>query len=276
MLKKAFKCLGRRASSGIITISVVVVGLSLVVAGYGKFFQSDAELPEGISDGGCTRIPLTTHKEMFAAIERNSKIELTHPVSVHVASERYVIPWGYFRGRPPAELVDCDLTRKALSLQYWVPSLDFPEADMTYNAVTDSPAEKRHPQRGPDETVVQAVVTPYGDAFRDRRARAGFTMSLRKLAVDAPGVVEENGLWRTTVPESSLQTIYWFRSGSHEDLVIECHLVFERCGGHLDFKGQGLQARLTLNRGAVFQHAAIVDGLRTLLNRWQVDAMSIR
>lgn len=255
--------------------AIVVVGLLVAVAGYGNVFQSAPQLPEGISDGGCTRIPVATHKEMFAAISRNSKIALTHPVSVRLASERYVIPWGHFRGRPPAELVDCDLTRKSLSVQYWVPSLDSPEADMTYNGVTDSPAEKRH-SRGPDESVVQAVVTRYGEGFRDRRARAGFMMELRKLAVDAPGVVEENGLWQTTVPEDSLKTLYWFRSGKNEDLVIECHLVFERCGGYLDFKGTGLQARLAFNRAAVSQHVVIVDGLRSLLNNWRVDASAAR
>ncbi|NTF46140.1 hypothetical protein [Rhizobium rhizogenes] len=93
----------------------------------------------------------------------------------------------------------------------------------------------------------------------------------KNLAAGAPGTISERELWKTTVPEGSLQTTYWFRSSKVEDLVIGCGPFFDRCMGNLDFKDLGLEAKLIFNKDAVYQHAVIVDGLRTLLKRWQTN-----
>ncbi|MDC7742602.1 MULTISPECIES: hypothetical protein [Rhizobium] len=76
---------------------------------------------------------------------RRSLVELSHPIRVVLASQPYDIPWGYYASRPNPTSFNCP-PRKQANLQYWIPSLDMPEGEISI-------AERQTDQRSvPDLT----------------------------------------------------------------------------------------------------------------------------
>lgn len=200
---------------------------------------------------------------------RRSLIELSHPVRVMLASQPYDIPWGYYDGRPNPTSFNCP-ARKEASLQYWIPSLDAPEGEISNIGNTNRPKERDRPNPGPDESVVEVFwIVGYDDDLRNRRGTIKWQAESSHLDGRHPGSVEEHGLWHTVVPVGSLQTSYWYRFGDREDVMFECHAPFQRCDGHVDLKDLRMYAWLIFDKDAVPQHRIMVDGLRTLLSRWR-------
>jgi hypothetical protein len=251
----------------------LVAGLNMwgVLSIHDRSALGKQETREDIYNLPCDDAKLDTSQESFELNRRRSAlIELTHPIDVNLGPWKLIVPWGYWEGRPLVRTLNCPHSVDALWLQYWIPTLDAPEADISYNAKTDSPAEERRPNPKADESVVRAMLKPYGEGFYDKRPMAGWLIGSRHLAAGATGIIQDDGLWRTTVPVGDLKTIYWFRSSEIEDLVIQCDPSSTRCMGDVDFKDLNLEATLIFNKVAVSQHAIIVDGLRTLLIRWQL------
>ncbi|WP_245496251.1 hypothetical protein [Rhizobium ruizarguesonis] len=202
---------------------------------------------------------------------RRSLVELSHPIRVVLASQPYDIPWGYYASRPNPTSFHCP-QRKQANLQYWIPSLDMPEAEIIYSGATNRPKERARPNPGPDESVVEAFwIVGYDDDRSHGRRSIEWLKGARQLDGRSPGSVEEHGLWHTVVPIGSLQMTYWYKFGPGEDVVIECYAPFRRCEGNVDLKDLRMYARLSFDKDAIPQHQVIVDGLRTLLSRWRTS-----
>ncbi len=203
---------------------------------------------------------------------RRSLIELTHPVKVMLGSQSYDIPWGYYASRPNPTSFNCP-PRKQANLQYWIPGLDMPEAEIIYSGATNRPKERARPNPGPDESVVEAFwIVGYDDDRSHGRRSIEWLKGARQLDGRSPGSVEEHGLWHTVVPIGSLQMTYWYKFGPGEDVVIECYAPFQRCEGNVDLKDLRMYARLSFDKAAIPQHQVIVEGLRTLLSRWRTSS----
>jgi hypothetical protein len=95
---------------------------------------------------------------------------------------------------------------------------------------------------------------------------------IRDLDGKTPGSEMRFNLWHTVEPLGSSGTNYWYRLSETEDIGIECHEVFDRCGADIDLKDLSLYARLRFDKDAIHQHETIIRGIRTLLSRWQVKA----
>ncbi|WP_246722733.1 hypothetical protein [Rhizobium ruizarguesonis] len=200
---------------------------------------------------------------------RRSLVELSHPIRVVLASQPYDIPWGYYASRPNPTSFNCP-PRKQANLQYWIPSLDMPESQISNIGNTNRPKERARPNPGPDESVVEALwIVGYDDDRSHGRRTIEWLKGARQLDGRAPGSVEEHGLWHTVVPIGSLQMTYWYKFGPGEDVLIECYAPFQRCAGHVDLKDLRMYAQLSFDKDAIPQHQVIVDGLRTLLSRWR-------
>lgn len=200
---------------------------------------------------------------------RRSLVEPSHPIRVVLASQPYDIPWGYCASRPNPTSFNCS-PRKQANLQYWIPSLDMPESQISNIGNTNRPKEPaRHNPRS-NESVVEAFwIVGYDDDRSHGRRTIEWLKEARQLDGRSPGSVEEHGLWHTVVPIGSLQMTYWYKFGPGEDVVIECYTPFQRCEGNVDLKDLRMFARLSFDKDAIPQHQVIVDGLRTLLSRWR-------
>ncbi|WP_149341138.1 hypothetical protein [Neorhizobium sp. P12A] len=263
-------------------LAVIAVGsgTALLVAGvnaWGVLSIHDYSAPsrpetrEDVYNLPCDDATRSTSYENFDLNRRRGAlIESTHPVDVDLGPWKLAVPWGYWNSRPFVRTLNCRHALEALWLQYWIPSLDAPEREMIYVSNTDSPVEERRPNPRPEESVVQAMLKPYGPGLHDKRSTAGWLIESQNLVRGGAGIVQDGGLWKTTVPVGALKAIYWFRSSEIEDLVIRCDPISTRCMGEVDFKDLSLEATLIFNRNAVSQHVLIVDGLRSLLSRWQL------
>ncbi|MGR9399884.1 hypothetical protein ACU8M5_09050 [Rhizobium leguminosarum] len=200
---------------------------------------------------------------------RRSLVELSHPIRVVLASQPYDIPWGYYASRPNPTSFNCP-PRKQANLQYWIPSLDMPESQISNIGNTNRPKEHARPNPRSDESVVEAFwIVGYDDDRSHGRRTIEWLKEARQLDGRSPGSVEEHGLWHTVVPVGSLQMTYWYKFGPGEDVLIECYAPFQRCAGHVDLKDLRMYAQLSFDKDAIPQHQVIVDGLRTLLSRWR-------
>ncbi|AXA39855.1 hypothetical protein ACU8V1_14225 [Rhizobium leguminosarum] len=200
---------------------------------------------------------------------RRSLVELSHPIRVVLASQPYDIPWGYYASRPNPTSFNCP-PRKQANLQYWIPSLDMPESQISNIGNTNRPKERAKPNPRSDESVVEAFwIVGYDDDRSHGRRTIEWLKEASQLDGRSPGSVEEHGLWHTVVPIGSLQMTYWYKFGPGEDVVIECYAPFQRCEGNVDLKDLRMFARLSFDKDAIPQHQVIVDGLRTLLSRWR-------
>jgi hypothetical protein len=131
-----------------------------------------------------------------------------------------------------------------------------------------------HPK--PDESVISAMLEPFGQELREKRSKANWLLEARHLAPGGDGIVGDLDLWKRATPSGELKETYWFLSSPTEDLVISCNPFFDRCEGAVEFKDLHLEATLIFSKSAVPQHQIIVDGPRILLKRWQPKAGATR
>jgi hypothetical protein len=181
------------------------------------------------------------------------------------------VPYGYLASQPPVELLKCGSLRGHASFQYWIPDLDAAEMPILLRT-QDRPLKKKRPVPGPDESVINVFwIQPYGPGYKPFRSRASSEIDLYHLAANGKGVVRDLGLWKTAPSSGGLAVVYWFGESDSERLVITCFSQIPRCEANLDLKDELLDVRLIFARDAVAQHREIVDGLRTLLDRWRLQ-----
>lgn len=219
----------------------------------------------------CSDVDLSTPWAREEEFRRRRLIDPLFPIRVEVEDTSYAIPYAYFDSWIRSTRLNCKPLRGA-SLQYWIPSLDPPTSKIIYET-TNRPADRNRPNLQPNESVVHvfelgALGPPKGWNLTRAEAEIRRSRSFHKPET----LRKEYGLWKTPPSPGSLKTVYWYREGSDETIVISCSGIFARCAANVDLKDLRLSVRFVFARFAVPQHETIVQGMRELLRRWQIDS----
>ena len=193
-----------------------------------------------------------------------TNVDLNYPIKVVLRTQRFAIPWGYLAYPVSRERIQCGSMRDTVRLQYWIPSLDAPEAKIIYHGVDNRPKEQKRPSPRRDESVID-VFSIGMDEWLD--GKLAWTIRDRNLDVGRPDLMREHGLWKTPRLNDSLDTTYWFEETALENIAIECTKA-PRCNMLIDLKDMGLSAYVIFARDMVAEHRTMRAGLRTLLKRW--------
>ena len=220
----------------------------------------------------CSQLVLSGFDGAVWAMQQKELIDPAYPVSITLGDQAFHVPWGYLGGRPLPQQLHCQ-SRPFYGVQFWIPSLDAPERDLS-GLPEFKPSEARRPTPGPDEYVVKASIS----AYTRNAVYTGTTVDERiknvfNNARDAnPRLVEDDGLLRLETSVIFFNNMHWQFQNTDLSFLIE-RIGSDKIGYfdriYVDFKDISTYALIqTYTHSNVYNKQAVY-GLRDLLARWK-------
>jgi hypothetical protein len=214
---------------------------------------------------------------------RRSLIEPGHIVHVRLGAHRLDIPWAYLHPRPPSTHLNCNIARKSIGIQFWIPSLDAPERDLWFRGEW-RPSETKRPNPRPNESVVKVTFAYFEDtaaAMNEVHAKRRIKNLLR-LYAGSYETYEDLGMSRLRPSGDRAVPDIWFSEKEGKTTLYTCGGAISknhptepnpRCIGYTTFNDIHLYVTFLLVQEAIAEHDIVEDGIVDLFRRWSLEKL---